>query len=83
MTKEEASKAIAEKIAEAEKLLNEATIIADEHDIYVRWNGPAYGMGGSYTPKSDLDEYDDEYDDNSWCYSGGSKGGWRSSSQGC
>ena len=47
MTKEEAVKALAEKVAEFEKALREAEEIADAHNLtfYIE---PAYGMGGAY-----------------------------------
>lgn len=50
MTKDEARAIISAKQADIEKLLQECTEIADEADVYFRFDGPEYGMGGSYEP---------------------------------
>lgn len=50
MTKEEATKAIAEKLAAVNTLIQEAQKIADEHQVSFGFDGPTYGMGGGYTP---------------------------------
>lgn len=72
----EANKRIAELLREVESKLKEATDIADDAGVDICWDGPTYGMGGSYTPKR-KDEFDssssrdDEYE------------GWNSSSAFC
>lgn len=57
------------KIAEAEKL-------ADESGEMFHWDGPAYGMGGYYTPETEFESSDGE----SWS---SSDVGWAASSQSC
>lgn len=54
MTKEEATRIIAEKVAAAAALIRECEQIADQHDVCFDFS-VAYGMGGSYYP-----------DDNGW-----------------
>ena len=78
-TKEEASKLIAEKIAEIELSFKEIQAIADENGISFYWSGPTYGMGGSYTSKIERQrDKDDEYyeDDGEESETGGM---WRNS----
>lgn len=54
MTKEEANKAIAEKLAQIASLYSECAEIADEAGTYFNYSGPAgYGDGGSYWPGED------------------------------
>ena len=69
--------AIAVLLKEIDSKLQEAAAIADEAGVEFRWDGPEYGMGGSYTPKgwqeSDGCSYSD-YED---------KDGWISSSSSC
>ena len=55
MTQKEAPAKIAALIKEAEAKIAEAEKIAEESGIDFSWSGPAYGMGGSYTPKSDVE----------------------------
>ncbi len=55
MTKQEATKAISEKTAQAMKLIREAEQIANESGEGFRFS-VAYGMGGSYHPRSDKKE---------------------------
>lgn len=49
MDKQEASKVIAEKLAQAEELIHECENIADETGVGFSWH-LAYGMGGWYNP---------------------------------
>jgi hypothetical protein len=54
MTKEEAQKAIAYKLAEISVLYQECAEIAEKANVYFHYNGPAgYGDGGSYWPGYD------------------------------
>lgn len=46
--KSEAQGKIAEQIKIAKDAIAEAERIADEHKIRFNWDGPSYGMGGSY-----------------------------------
>lgn len=76
-TQQKAMKTIAEKIKQAEALIAEAEIIANENGVGFSWDGFAYGMGGSFIPRSDEDwssSYEDKADEN---------GVWRSSSSSC
>lgn len=50
MTKEQAVKKIAALVKQAEEKINEATKIADSHDVGFSWE-LAYGMGGYYDPE--------------------------------
>ena len=52
-TRRAASEKIADKLAQVKKLLNEAARIADEADLRFSWEGPVYGVGVSYIPKSE------------------------------
>ena len=54
--RQDASKKIADKLAEIQRLLNEAQQIADENGVSFSWDGPAFGMGGSYHPKEDWND---------------------------
>jgi hypothetical protein len=77
MDKQEASKKIAELLAQAQKLVWEAEVIADENDVGFSMDMGGYGMGGYYEPVpegADPDEEDDYY---------GRKYGWKASSQSC
>ncbi len=75
MTKEQAVKELAEKVAEAYAALDAAKVIANEHGLEFSFS-PAYGMGGYYTGK---DEHWDGSDDDDW----ESSYGWSPSSQSC
>lgn len=71
MNKKEANSAISKIIAEVEELISKAEQIAVENDVSFYWDGPTYGMGGSFDP-----EYvgkDDEW--------GEQQNGWHASSQ--
>lgn len=81
MTKQEASKEIARKLAEARKLITECEQIADDAGVDFSWGGPSYGMGGYYNPKPKPEDTTEEDDDNSWCSS--DSYGWKSSSESC
>lgn len=69
MDMKEASKLIAQKIEEIEKLVTECTSIADKSGVGFFLDVGGYGMGGYYEPNAS-GSYDDEY-------------GWQSSSQSC
>jgi hypothetical protein len=80
MTKEEASKAIAEKIKTAQELIGEAETIADEAGVDFNWSGPSWGMGGWYTGKDSEDWTESDRDE----FGEGSEGGyWLTSSSRC
>jgi hypothetical protein len=79
--KQQANARIAELVNIAKQALKEATAIADQHGLEFRWDGPSYGMGGSYqgtrpwmssTEKCEADNYDSI-----------DEGMWRASSQSC
>lgn len=72
--REVASKKIAHLLNTIEGLLKDCENIADDAGVDFSWNGPSYGMGGSYTP--DFESSDDEDD---WSESAG----WSASSQSC
>lgn len=76
MDKQAATKLIAEKLAAVNTLITEAEKIADEADVSFHLNGPAYGMGGSYTGRPE-----------GWSQSTadceGTDAGWSASSQSC
>ena len=55
MTKEEAAKVIAEKLEQAEILLNEAADIADKTGLDFSWDNP--GGGGYYYVGKDSEEW--------------------------
>lgn len=78
LSKQEATKKIADLIAEAQSLIWEAENIADEAGVSFSVNFGGYGMGGRYTGAAAVDEYDrSEYD------LGEDDGFWRGSSQSC
>jgi hypothetical protein len=65
LTHQEASKQIADKLKEANRLLAEASKIADEAGVDFYWGGPEStdGMGGSYNPRpKDWDNSGCEWD---------------------
>ena len=66
-----ADKEIQVKLQEAKKLLDEAAEIARKHNVWFHWDGPTYGMGGSFDPEYTEDDYGDETN------------GWRASSHSC
>lgn len=78
LSKQEATKKIAEIIEQAQFLINEAESIADQSGVGFRVNFGGYGMGGYYTGATAVDDYDrSEYD------LGEDDGFWRGSSQSC
>lgn len=74
MTKEEARKAIAEKLEQVNSLYKECVALADEHNIpFFADIMSTYGTGAYYSPKwndSGCTDYDED-------------GGWQASSQSC
>lgn len=62
---------IDELLREASRNLDEAVRLADENGESFYWDGPAYGMGGSYRSE----EYNKKWDE--------SNHGWMASSQSC
>lgn len=75
--KKEAQGKIAEQIKIAQDALKEAARIADEAKVHFNWEGPSYGMGGSYEGDPDdryLEDWQDSDDVNA---------GWSASSQSC
>lgn len=76
-TKEQAKQAIAEKVAAAYALINEAEAIADENEVSFRLE-VSYGMGGTFYPKDEYNMYyKEDWDEAS------ETGAWRASSQSC
>jgi hypothetical protein len=76
MTKEQASKQIAEYIQKAEKSIKDAEKLALKYKIDFDWNGPSYGMGGYFIGGEDEEfSREDELDDDYY--------GWKASSQSC
>ena len=76
MTKEEARKAIAEKLAQVNALYKECVALADEHGVAFSASvAGVYGTGAYYDP---------DWDD-SGCtdYDSDMSGGWNESSQSC
>lgn len=82
----EASKLIAGKLAEIERLYNECAKIAEDAQVGFSYSGPAgYGDSGWYTPKSEAiaerREYDEDLGDD-WEPSEGEYG-WQPSAGSC
>lgn len=77
MEKQEASKKIAELIAQAQALVNEAESVSDASGVGFSINFGGYGMGGYYepTPEGADPNAEDEYGDSEY--------GWNASSQSC
>ena len=76
MKKQEASKKIAELIAQAQALVNEAESVSDASGVGFSINFGGYGMGGYYEPTPEGEENtEDEYGDSEY--------GWNASSQSC
>lgn len=69
MDRDEARKKIDQILKEVEAKIKEAEQVADASSVEFYWSGPAYGMGGTYTP--DVDESSEWYS---------SDAGWHSSS---
>lgn len=72
----QANESIAEKVRQAQRLLDEAAALADEHGISFDFR-PAYGMGGTYYPKRTEEQREKA---TRW---ESSNEGWRSSSSQC
>lgn len=73
MDKQEANKQIAAILTKVYDLLSEAEVIAEKSGVCFRFDGPTYGMGGSFDPaeKGQPNEWNDVQD------------GWFASSQSC
>ncbi len=80
LSKEEASKQIAEKLDQAQKLLHEAEALADEAGVEFSWK-PFYGGGGTYFGKDSRDDWQDS--NGEWETSDYYETGWQSSSHNC
>ncbi len=81
LDKKEASEKISENLKQIELLLRESELIAQESGVSFRWEGPTYGMGGSFTPKPEPKQ---KYSWDSWEASDDEDNyGWNSSSQNC
>jgi hypothetical protein len=78
----EANAKISELLKQVDVKFEEIAKIAEEFGLFVYWDGPSYGMGGSYTPKSEAYEYKPEYAEDDWEPSDEDYG-WRSSSSSC
>ena len=76
MSKEEANKLLADKLAEAKKLISECEDIADKHGLSFSSPVNEYGMGGHYYGKGPANE-DGEWENSDSDY------GWVSSSAQC
>lgn len=53
MTEEEVRAKIAEHLKMAEDHLDIAGHLAKKYDVYLSWDGPAWGMGGSFNNEED------------------------------
>ncbi len=80
MTKSEVAKLIAEKVTQSRAILREAEALADEHGLDFSIDPPAYGMGGWYVPKTEVEEngYNSDF-----CELTETGGYWRASSTSC
>lgn len=94
LTKEEATKQIAEKLREIDVLMKEAETLADKAGVSFRFDGPVYGMGGSYISRkaaieeSDWDnsgcsEQEDWSESTKECELGSIEYGWQASANSC
>ena len=52
LLKKQGTRLLAEKEEQIRALLKECETIAEEYDVTFYWQGPTYGMGGGYYPKS-------------------------------
>lgn len=77
MNKQEASKKIAELIAQAQSLVSEAECVANESGVGFSMDLGGYGMGGWYEPCPEGEDPDKE---NSYYER---EYGWKASSQSC
>jgi len=66
----EAKAKIAAILAEADAKLAEAVRLADEAGVDFYWEGPEYGMGGSYSSEKTAEQW-------------GASAGWLASSYSC
>ena len=73
MKNNEGQKEINEKIAVIEQHLKELVDLSEKHGICVYWDGPSYGMGGTYIPKTNAPDY----------YTSDEVGTWQASSHSC
>ncbi len=71
MTDKEKSAQLSALVKAAEAKLDEAVAFATANNLSFHWNGPAYGMGGSFDPEETKDEWGED------------TGGWMASSQSC
>lgn len=58
-------------VSAAEAKLDEAVEFARANNLSFNWEGPAYGMGGSFDPEETKDEWGEDTN------------GWQASSQSC
>lgn len=79
MTKEEANNLISTKIMEAYAIINECEEIAETAGVSFSFD-VAYGMGGSYRPRKEVEEDYGDTKSESWYES---HSGWISSSSQC
>jgi len=82
----QANEEINERLTKIIELLSECESIADEHKVSFIFDGPSYGMGGSYHPRNQWVSSDCEGEDgwsDSGCSDGDYDGGWSASSQSC
>ncbi len=79
-TKQEVVQEIAALVASSQATIREAEVLADKHGVEFYYDGPQYGMGGYYNPRT-LDELGNPVL-NRW---GGSPEGegWMASSHSC
>lgn len=81
LTKEQATSKIAELLKQAQELVNEAETVADQTGVLFNINFGGYGMGGSYFPNPDGQEWaNSDYD---YWYPSDTDNGWYASSQSC
>lgn len=73
---QEAEEEIKAKLSIAETAINMAEKIAEDNGLVFSWDGPTYGMGGTYYPAG----YQDEYRDRP---STEDELGWQASSHSC
>jgi len=87
MNKQKAAKEIAEKTAEAMRLVRECEKIADENDIDFSFS-VSYGMGGTYVPKRQKPAEKNRKSSVGSCWGGNDdydnrESGWQASSNSC
>lgn len=72
MTHQEANEKIAALLKHAEEAISQAESIADEAGVDFYWDGPTYGMGGTYYPAKVVEEQGYRYIEEGWNSSSGS-----------